>query len=92
MEFLPRRSHGATPPRSAFPTTKAVGKVSAVVLGKGSRAVHKRGTSFRRALEGDQTAPLDSLNQTVPSPKLWSGALTIIEIWQEVSFKEIMVS
>lgn len=58
LEFLPRRSHGATPPRSAFPTTKAVEKVSAVVLGKGSRTGHKRGTSCRRALEGDQIAPL----------------------------------
>lgn len=58
FEFLPRRPHGTTPPRSAFPATKAVGKVSAVVLGKGSRTGCERGTSLRRAMEGDQTVPL----------------------------------
>lgn len=74
LEFLPRRPHKATPPRSAFPPTEAVGKVSAIALGKGWGQELRRTLASERQWEGDQTVPLGS--QTKCSfPKLWSGGL-----------------
>lgn len=83
----PRRPHGATPPRSAFPT-KAAGKVSAVILGKGG----ERGTSLRRAVGRESDCPLRNLNLSVPSRRSALVASAIRKVWQEVSLMERMVS
>lgn len=88
------RLHGATPPRSAFSTNKAVGKASVVVLGKDWGTGGERGTSLRGTMRRWSDCSLYSLNQTVPSPPPSYVLMvsTIIEIWQEVSFTEGMIS
>lgn len=81
---------GPLPPRSAFPT--AVGKVSAIVLGKWWGTGGERGTTGRKEMGRKSDCSLRNLNQTGSSPSYGLTTSTIRGVWQEVSLMERTVS